>query len=122
MQFTYVQATGEAFKNNIQQFKSFFSMFVGHFALLDPDPDADPGSPLNPDPIRIRIHITATSVCFKTHRKSALFGSLDPDRVDPQHCFLCKMGIRNSSSDPDKDHCITRCMGSFSCPGTSGAP
>ncbi len=33
------------------------------FALLDPDPGTDPGTPLNPDPIwiriRIRIHSTA---------------------------------------------------------------
>jgi hypothetical protein len=30
-----------------------FTTFVGHFALLDPDPD--PMTRLNPDPIRIRI-------------------------------------------------------------------
>jgi hypothetical protein len=35
-------------------------MFVGHFCpsvrirIANPDPDTDPGTPLNPDPIRIR--------------------------------------------------------------------
>ncbi len=36
---------------------STLSIFVG-FALLDPDPDLE--TPLNPDPIRIRIHNTAS--------------------------------------------------------------
>jgi hypothetical protein len=44
-------------------------MFGVTFALLDPDPDTDPGTPLNPDPIRIRIPITAgkhRGVCVGT--------------------------------------------------------
>ncbi len=45
-------------KEAIQHFKTWtftnFSIFVGHFPLLDPDPD--PQTRLNPDPIRIRIH------------------------------------------------------------------
>ncbi len=39
-----------------------FSTFVGHFALLDPDPDTDPLTWLNPDPIRIRIRNTGLEV------------------------------------------------------------
>jgi hypothetical protein len=33
------------------KFINFFHFFVGYFALLDPDPDMDPGTPLNPDPL-----------------------------------------------------------------------
>jgi hypothetical protein len=42
----------------LQKMKSFtFSLFMwAIFALLDPDLDTDPSTPLNPDPIRIRIH------------------------------------------------------------------
>jgi hypothetical protein len=35
-----------------------FSIFLGHFALLDPDLDPDTGTPLKPDQIRMRIHNT----------------------------------------------------------------
>ncbi len=44
-----------------------FSICLAHFALLDPDPDRDtvwtmdPWTPLNPDPIRIRIRIHNTA-------------------------------------------------------------
>jgi hypothetical protein len=57
LQFTYVQARAEAFspqkrtsstlKNKIYY---LFYMFVVIFALLDPDPDTDPETLLNPDP------------------------------------------------------------------------
>jgi hypothetical protein len=77
LQFTYpsasikdVKASGEAFstqkrtssvsKNEI--FK-LFSILPSWIRIVNPDPD--PGTPLNPDPIRIRIHnsakITSTS-------------------------------------------------------------
>jgi hypothetical protein len=32
------------------KFINDYSMFVGHFSLLNPDPDTDPGAPLTPDP------------------------------------------------------------------------
>jgi hypothetical protein len=51
LQFTNVQATGEALalkreQRALQKIKNlnFFFMFVGHFAVLDP------GTPLHPDP------------------------------------------------------------------------
>ncbi len=40
----------------LQKIKFIFFNFCGSFAFLNPDPD--PGTPLNPDPIRIRIHNT----------------------------------------------------------------
>jgi hypothetical protein len=45
LQFTCVQATGEDYN---PQKRTFLCLWV-IFALLDPDPD--PGTPLNPDPI-----------------------------------------------------------------------
>ncbi len=74
MQFTLVQATGEAFspqKENIQHFKNeiynFFLYFVGHFCPPGSGSGLriririqGPGTPLNPDPIRIRIRIHST--------------------------------------------------------------
>ncbi len=52
-----VQATEEAFipqkktsSTSKHEISLFFSIFVGHFALLDPNPLTW----LNPDPIRIR--------------------------------------------------------------------
>ncbi len=44
-----------AVKNSEIYYRTFFSCLRVIFALLDPDPDTDPGTPLNPDPIRIRI-------------------------------------------------------------------
>ncbi len=38
------------------KFVNFFLCLLAIFALLDPD--TDPGTPLNPDSIRIRIHST----------------------------------------------------------------
>ncbi len=40
------------------KFINFFSMFVGHFlpSYRNPNLDTDPGTPLNQDPTRIRIH------------------------------------------------------------------
>jgi hypothetical protein len=56
----YVQVTEEAFSSQKRpsntskhELLQKNSTFVGHFALLDPDPD--PLARLNPDPIRIRI-------------------------------------------------------------------
>ncbi len=45
----------------LQKTKSiyFFLFLLVTFALLDPDPDTEPVTPLNPSPIRIRIHSTA---------------------------------------------------------------
>ncbi len=63
LQFTYVQATGETYspqkktsstvKNEI--YSNFFLCLLVIFALLDLD--MYPETPLNPDPIRIRIRI-----------------------------------------------------------------
>jgi hypothetical protein len=39
------------------KFINCFSMFVYNFCPLDPDPDTDPGTLLNPDSIRILIRI-----------------------------------------------------------------
>jgi hypothetical protein len=48
---------------------------VGHFALLDPD--TDPLTRLNPDPIRIRIRNTARNpdeiILYRIHNKGNLF-------------------------------------------------
>ena len=56
-------------------FLIFFSIFVGHFALLDPD--TDPLTRLNPDPIRIRIRNTARNpdeiILYRIHNKGNLF-------------------------------------------------
>jgi hypothetical protein len=38
------------------KFINFFLCLWIIFALLDPDTDTDPGTPMNPDPVRIRIH------------------------------------------------------------------
>ena len=38
------------------KFINCFLFLCAIFALLDPDPETDPGTPLNPDPIRIGIH------------------------------------------------------------------
>ncbi len=69
LHFTYVQATGEDFSplkrtSSTQKIK-FFNFFLCLwviFALLDPD--TDPGTPLNPDPFRIRIRIHSTGYQF----------------------------------------------------------
>jgi hypothetical protein len=80
LQFTYpwasikdVQTTGESFSSQKRTSSTtkdviynIFSIFLGHFALLDPDP----WTPLNLDPIRIRIRVripnTGTNtVCTK---------------------------------------------------------
>ncbi len=54
-----LQENPQPWKQNIQHLKKWnLSTFFFVFALLDPDPDSDPGTPLNPDPIRIRIHNT----------------------------------------------------------------
>jgi hypothetical protein len=57
-----VQATGEAFspqkRTSITSKDEFYQLF-SIFALLDPD--TDPGTPLNPDPILIRILNTANN-------------------------------------------------------------
>jgi hypothetical protein len=52
-----VQATGEAFSpqkrtssNSKNKISNFFLCLWVIFALVDPDPDTDPGTPLNPDP------------------------------------------------------------------------
>jgi hypothetical protein len=64
LQFTYVQATGEAFSPQKRTLSSSINAkFVGNFLpswirIRIPDPDTDPGTPFNPDPIRIRIHRT----------------------------------------------------------------
>ncbi len=68
MQFTYVQATGEALRTQKRSFRTseneilltFLCLWV-IFALLEPNPDTDPGIPLNPDTIRIRIRIHSTA-------------------------------------------------------------
>jgi len=42
----------------LKKMKSLYFLFLWViFALLVPDPDTDPETPLNPDPIRIRIWI-----------------------------------------------------------------
>ncbi len=40
------------------EISKFFAIIVGHFALLDPNPDTDPLTWLNQDPIRLRIRNT----------------------------------------------------------------
>ncbi len=49
------------------KFINFFLCLLVIFALLDPDPDldTDPGTPLNSDPIRIRIRIHSTA-CYRS--------------------------------------------------------
>jgi hypothetical protein len=69
LQFTYVQAKGEAFslqkrisstskKGHLFTFFyvcEFFLLFWIRTQIANPDPDTDPGAPLNPDP----------QLCFK---------------------------------------------------------
>jgi hypothetical protein len=45
---------------------TFFLCLWVIFALLDPDPGTDPGTPLNPDSIRIRIHNTGFGSFLKS--------------------------------------------------------
>jgi hypothetical protein len=119
-----VQAAGEAFcpqkktpstsKNEIYL---LFSMLEGHFCPpgsgsgsrlririqitipdTDPDPDTDPGAPLNPDPIRIRIHY----IGFNPRQPYQTGGV-----VRVEHC-MGGMGYRSkdptgSGSNPDPD-------------------
>jgi hypothetical protein len=40
------------------KFINFFLCLWLIFALMNPDPDTDPWTPLNPDPIRTQIHNT----------------------------------------------------------------
>jgi hypothetical protein len=78
LQFTYAQATkeygtGTSPKENIQHFKKFFSMFVGHFC----PPGSGSRDPIesNPEPIRIQIRIRIHSTGYngnKNHHKSDL--------------------------------------------------
>ncbi len=55
-------------KENIQHFKKWnfltFLCFWAWIRIANPDPDTDPGTPLNPDPIRIRILSTARRRCI----------------------------------------------------------
>jgi hypothetical protein len=74
LQFTYVQATGEAFnsqKRTCSTSKNEIYIYVcGSFLpswIRIANPDTDPGTLLDPDPIRIRIHSTAGI----THEKLA---------------------------------------------------
>ncbi len=42
------------------KFINFFLFFLAILALLDPD--TDPGTPLNPDPIRMQMQIHSTAL------------------------------------------------------------
>jgi hypothetical protein len=59
LQFTYPWASKKREQDEIYELFLFFWVIV---ALLDPDPD--PGTPLNPDPIR--IHNFAENICTET--------------------------------------------------------
>ncbi len=61
LQFTYPWASKKREQDEINELFLFFWVI---FALLDPDPDL--GTPLNPDPIPIRIHNFAENICTET--------------------------------------------------------
>ncbi len=57
------------------KFIIFFLCLWVIFALLDADPDMDPGTPLNPDPIRIRIRFHSTTWKMSINRREVDFHS-----------------------------------------------
>jgi hypothetical protein len=56
------------------KFINYFQFLWVIFALLNPDPDTDSGTPLNPEPIRIRIriHNTAGGPVLLSHQYAEL--------------------------------------------------
>jgi hypothetical protein len=84
-------------------------MFFYVSALLDPDTDTDPETPLNPDPIRIliriwiRIHSTAKNVQFNKATKFALgfpAGLVNCTDVKIRKSHMLQQAIRMYSKIP----------------------
>ncbi len=129
LQFTYVQATGEASSaqrrtSSISKTKIYkvFSMFVGHFCLLYPDPQHCFGVCITLMRIRILLLIQRMRICDKwptdppalhfkpphlhfEPRKLLNFDSNgDPDPAyknnsDPRPCFILSVSNREEVTD-----------------------
>jgi hypothetical protein len=77
-------------------FNFYLCLWVIFFALLGPDTDMDLGTPLNPDPfrIRIRIHNTAYMLCLRPRLQA----------------------------EEDESHGVLRLLGEVQMPRTGGRP
>jgi hypothetical protein len=95
LQFTYVQATGEAFSHRKRasllkkmKFMNFFRCFCVAFhswiriRIANSDPDTDPGTPLNPDPQHCSQPYACTTLREESEPVSVYFRV--PGRFSPR--------------------------------------
>ncbi len=98
LQFTCVQATGETFSpqkrttstSKMKIFNFFLCLWV-IFALLDPDPDTDPGTPFYPDP-QHWVVLFYTKRLSRKHRKNSFGLACVVDRIMSRFLHQCGSG------------------------------